>query len=118
MTEHFDPLDPDTYYIDLDFTEDDMTTIAVSDYNFTGITMPLNDIKIPGNANFEGNITWQGRDMREWFESVEARLALLKPNPDLEEKWSELAELRMKYIELEKQLLEKQQTFNILKKSV
>ena len=117
MNEHFDPLDPDTYYIDLDFSDDDITTIDVSDYSFTGITMPSNDIKIQGNADFEGNITWQGRDMREWFESIEARLAILKPNLDLEEKWSELAELRQQYVELERQLLEKQQVFDILKKN-
>ena len=55
--------------------------------------------------------------MREWLESVESRLAILRPNPKLEAEWSELAELRMKYVELERKLLEKQQVFDILKKS-
>ncbi len=75
-----------------------------------------NAIHVNGDAIFKGNITWQDRDMREWFESVEARLALLKPNAELEAEWSELAELRMKYVELERKLLEKQRTFDILKK--
>jgi hypothetical protein len=74
-------------------------------------------IHVRGDAVFEGSITWQDRDLREWFESVEARLAILRPNPDLEAEWSELAELRMKYVELERQLLEKQQVFDILKQS-
>lgn len=74
-------------------------------------------IHVNGDAIFEGNITWQNRDMREWFESVEARLALLRPNPDLEKEWSELAELRRQYVELERDILAKQQVFDILKKS-
>ncbi len=74
-------------------------------------------IHVRGDAVFEGNITWQDRDMREWFESVESRLAILHPNPELEAEWSELAELRIKYVELERELLAKQQVFDILKKS-
>ena len=74
-------------------------------------------IHVQGDAVFEGNITWQDRDMREWFESVESRLAILHPNPELEAEWSELAKLRIKYVELERELLAKQRTFDILKKS-
>jgi len=73
-------------------------------------------IQIKGDAVFEGNITWKGRDMREWFETVEARLAMLQPNPELEKDWEELAELGQKYLELERKLLEKQLVFDILNK--
>lgn len=73
-------------------------------------------IQVKGDAVFEGDITWQGRNMRTWFESVEARLNILQPNVRLEAEWAELAQLRQQYIELEKQLLEKQQVFDILKK--
>jgi hypothetical protein len=74
-------------------------------------------IHIKGDATFEGNITWQGRDMRAWFTSVESRLNILQPNVKLEAEWEELAQLRQQYVELEKRLLEKQQVFDILKKS-
>jgi len=74
-------------------------------------------IHVQGDAVFEGNITWQDRDMREWFESVESRLAILHPNPELEAEWSELAKLRTRYVELERELLAKQRVFDILKKS-
>lgn len=74
-------------------------------------------IQINGDAVFEGNITWQGRDMREWFESVERRLAILQPNVRLEAEYEELAQLRQQYVELERKLLEKQQVFDILKNS-
>jgi hypothetical protein len=73
-------------------------------------------IHVQGDAVFEGKITWQGRDMREWFESVESRLAILQPNPELEKNWDELAQLRQQYVELERELLEKQRVFDILKK--
>lgn len=75
-------------------------------------------IQVKGDAVFEGDITWQGRNMRTWFESVEARLNILQPNVRLEAEWEELADLRMQYVELEKQLLEKQRVFDILKNPV
>lgn len=74
-------------------------------------------IHVQGDAVFEGNITWLDRDMREWFESVESRLAILKPNLELEAEWSELVQLRTRYVELERELLAKQKVFDILKKS-
>ena len=87
-------------------------------WNTTGVSdIKSNAIHVNGDAVFKGNITWQDRDMREWFESVEARLALLRPNPDLESEWSELAELRRRYVELEKDIIAKQQLFDILKKT-
>jgi hypothetical protein len=73
-------------------------------------------IHVKGDAVFEGNITWQDRDMREWFKSVESRLAILQPNTQLEAEYEELAELSRQYRELEKRLLEKQRVFDILKK--
>lgn len=76
-----------------------------------------NAIHVNGDAVFKGNITWQDRDMREWFDSVESRLAILRPNPELEAEWSNLAELRRRYVELERELLEKQRVFDILRKS-
>lgn len=75
-------------------------------------------IHIEGDAVFKGNIIWQDRDMREWFESVESRLAILRPNLELEQEWLELAELRQRYVELERNIVAKQQVFDILKKSV
>ena len=74
-------------------------------------------IQVKGDAVFEGNIKWQNRDLKEWLESIETRLGMLQPNPKLEAEWSELAEIRRQYVELEKQLIEKQQVFDILKKT-
>jgi hypothetical protein len=98
------------------FTIDNQGT-STTGHTFTPINKPGSKIHVQGDAVFEGNITWQDRDMREWFESVESRLAILHPNLELEAEWSELAELRIKYVELERELLAKQRTFDILKKS-
>lgn len=84
--------------------------------NWTQTVAP-GKIHVQGDAVFDGNIKWQGRDMREWFETVESRLGMLKPNPELEQGWDELANLRQQYVELEKKLLEQQRVFDILKKT-
>ena len=86
-------------------------------WNATGVSdVKSNAIHVNGDAVFKGNITWQDRDMREWFEAVESRLAILHPNPELEKDWEKLAQLRMQYVELERKLLDQQRVFDILKK--
>ena len=121
MSSQYDPLNPSTYGNAIIGGSGSTYSIfgASTDYTWSGPSISQNGAKIhvQGDAVFEGNITWQDRDMREWFESVESRLAILNPNPELEAEWSELAELRMKYVELERELLAKQRLFDILKKS-
>jgi hypothetical protein len=53
-------------------------------------------------------------DMKEWMSQVDSKLAILRPNPKLEAEWTELKELREKYIQLEKTLEEKSKVWNIL----
>jgi hypothetical protein len=55
------------------------------------------------------------RSLKDFMDSVEQRLGILRPNPDLEEKWDQLKELRNKYKELEKDILEKEKIMKILK---
>jgi len=121
MSSQYDPLNPATYgNAIIGGTGTTYSAFGVgTDYTWSGPTTTQNSSKIhvQGDAVFEGNITWQDRDMREWFESVESRLAILNPNPELEQEWSELAELRMKYVELERDIRAKQRVFDILKKS-
>jgi hypothetical protein len=53
--------------------------------------------------------------LQEWQEEVNKKLAILQPNSELEEQWSELRELRERYVELEKELIEKNKVWAILK---
>lgn len=56
-----------------------------------------------------------GKSLTEAIEKIEERLGILKPNPDLEDRWEQLKELRKQYVELEKDLLEKEKLMKILK---
>jgi hypothetical protein len=58
-----------------------------------------------------------GRSLTEAIDKIEQRLAILKPNPDLESRWEQLQNLREQYVELERDLLEKEKIMKILKES-
>lgn len=58
-----------------------------------------------------------GKSLTEAIEKIEERLGILKPNPELEERWDQLKELRKQYMELEKDLLEKEKLMKILKEA-
>jgi len=69
-----------------------------------GITMkPDTDLKIGD------------RSLKDFMDRVEDRLAILRPNEGLEERWEELKSLRRQYEALEKDILEKEKIMKILK---
>lgn len=57
------------------------------------------------------------KSLTEAIEKIEERLGILKPNPGLEDRWEQLKELRRQYMELEKDLLEKEKIMKILKET-
>ena len=83
----------------------------------TGITQIQSTLQVDGDADFDGDIRVKGQSITETLNKINERLNILIPNEKLEKDWSELAELRMQYVELERELLEKQLVFDILKKS-
>ena len=95
-----------------------------SGYNFANVapTDSTNNVfKVSGDAVFDGNasfndITIEGKNLAKVLERIEERLALLHPNPELESRWEELADLRMKYMELEREIIEKEKIWAILNK--
>ena len=58
-----------------------------------------------------------GKSLTKAIDQIEERLGILHPNPALEERWSKLKELRQQYIEMEKDLLEKEKLMKILKEA-
>ena len=64
-----------------------------------------------------GDITIGGKSLSEAINKIEERLGILNPNPELEERWDRLKELRKQYIEMEKDLLEKEKIMKILKEA-
>lgn len=75
-----------------------------------------NGLKVIGDAEFDGDVKIKGKSITEMFEKIEEKLAILHPNEELEAKWEKLRELRQQYIELEKEIIEKEKMWEILKR--
>lgn len=73
-------------------------------------------IHVKGDAEFEGSIKVGGKDLVELLTKIEDKLAIYKPNPELEEKWDELRELARRYKELEAEIKDGEKVWDILKK--
>ena len=75
-----------------------------------------NSIQVKGDAEFEGDLKIKGKSLKESLDRIEERLAILRPNEELEEKWENLRGLRKLYMELEAEIIEKEKMWSILKK--
>ncbi len=75
-----------------------------------------NSLEVMGDANFQGDLKLQGKSLKDSLDRIEARLAILRPNEELEEKWDQLRGLRQMYMELEQEIIEKEKMWSILKK--
>jgi hypothetical protein len=92
-----------------------------SNYTYDTITLNGSNVKdsaltVKGDALFEGNVKIKGIDLNDRFDEIEKRLAILRPNNDLEGRWEELKELGERYRQLEQEILEKEQVWDILRK--
>lgn len=59
--------------------------------------------KFPGSVDFQGDITWKGRDLGLLIESIEDRLAILvEPTPERLEKFAALKKAYDQYKLMEK----------------
>jgi len=68
-----------------------------------------------GNLNIDsGDIKIKGVSLAEALTNIESRLAILRPNPDLEERWDKLKELGDQYRQLEAELISKEKMWAIL----
>ena len=63
----------------------------------------------------DADININGESLMATLRSLEQRLNILRPNPELEEEWDQLKELGDQYRQLEADLKEKQKMWNMLK---
>lgn len=92
-------------------------TIADGSANLTPNTLQVNgNSEFRDDANFLSDIKIQGKSLKESLNKIEERLAILRPNEELEEKWEQLRGLRQMYMELEQEIIEKEKMWAILKK--
>lgn len=73
-------------------------------------------LSVQGDATFSGEIVMKGVKLSETLAKIEERLAILHPNPELEDRWDELKELSKRYKELEAEIIEKEKVWAILKR--
>ena len=92
-------------------TNTSWANITLAEPDIKGATLKVN-----GNADFDGEVTIKGKNLTEMLEKIEERLAILHPNPKLEDKWDELKELGKRYKELEQEIIEKEKVWSILKR--
>ena len=121
----------DDYIVDASY--DYNTPYTSPSYSITTITGPTlsatEDISLQNsnvfsmNHDITGKMTITGEDadieidgvsLKETLATMQERLAILQPNPKLEKEFAVLREIRMKYIQLEKELLEKKQMWDTL----
>ena len=73
-------------------------------------------IHATGDVTIDGDLKIQGESIKDLLEQIKDKLAIFKPNPELEERWETLRELKRQYIKLEKDILEKEEIIRILKR--
>jgi hypothetical protein len=73
-------------------------------------------LRVRGTAIFESDVIIKGRSLDDTLAKIEERLAILRSNPELEDKWHELKELGDKYRVLEAEIIAKQKMWDILNK--
>lgn len=91
-----------------------------------GLTFSQNDfwnsitkspgLSVKGDAEFDGDVKIKGKSISETLEKIEQRLAILHPNEKLEASWEKLKELGDAYRAMEKEILEAEKMWDILKK--
>lgn len=79
--------------------------------------MKLDSVTVKETATFDGDVIIKGKSLFETLQWIEDRLQILRPAPEIESQWSELAELRERYMQVEKDIREKLAIIDILKKS-
>jgi len=73
--------------------------------NATSTTTAKGQLKLEGN---DADIFVQGKSMKAWMESIERRLSILEPNPELQEKYAALQAAYDHYKTLESLLYEQE----------
>jgi hypothetical protein len=73
-------------------------------------------LKVAGDAEFDGDVKIKGVNLTSRLDAIEERLGILRPNNDLEGKWEKLKALGEEYRALEKDILEKEKIWDLLRK--
>ena len=90
--------------------------ISTNGYMYPNTITSGHTLQVNGDARIDGSLTVKGVNLSERLDQIEQRLGILRPNNDLEGKWEQLKDLGDQYRQLEKEILEKESMWDILKK--
>lgn len=93
-------------------TSSNPSSITFEDYLPSGKARELN---VEGDAAINGKLEVGGVDIGAALTKIMERLAILDRNLQLEERWAKLKVLGEEYRKLEKDILEQEEIYNILK---
>jgi len=89
-----------------------LTDTTTTGWNTPKVNITQGGIEMPKEADLKIG----DRSLKEFMEKVEEHLAILRPSPEIEERWEVLKKLRTDYEDLLKDILEKEKIMDILKK--
>ena len=93
-----------------------ITSTAI-DWNSMNLASSLGDVRFSNTLDLRGDdadIRLNGVSLVETLKGIQDRLAILRPNADLESRWQQLRDLREQYETLERELQEKEQAWAAL----
>lgn len=91
-------------------------TITASDAYANAWGVNGKTLKVNGDADITGDIKVGGVSLTERLDKIEERLGILRINEQLEEKWEKLKALGEEYRKLEKEIIDGEKVWDILKK--
>lgn len=83
-----------------------------SDITYGTTIRPSGTIELKGE---DADIKINDKSLMKTLETIEQRLGMLEPNPEMEKEWDELRELAERYRALEQQCIEKSEMWKKLK---
>ena len=89
--------------------------------NISASNWTTNTLTVPPSGRMElqgaqADIVMNGVSLNDTLKLIQDRLCMLRPNRELEQEWDQLRDLGEQYRELEKQLIEKQRAWDLLRK--
>ena len=89
--------------------------------NISASNWTTNTLTVPPSGRMElqgaqADIVMNGVSLNDTLKLIQDRLCMLRPNSELEQEWDQLRDLGKQYRELEKQLVEKQRAWDLLRK--
>lgn len=91
------------------------TYTALSSSSSSWMTSDINYKPIISLHGEEADVVINGKSLKDSIAGIEARLAILTPNPELEARWDRLRELREEYLKVEAEIKEKELVWSKLK---